>query len=310
VRWPAKIGLTVIGLGIVGAGAGWVLSAPQRVPPETVAALGEGDAEAGRRIFFAAGCSSCHAKPGSEGDALLDLPGGVKLATDFGTFVAPNISQHPTDGIGNWSAEDLANAMMKGVTPEGTHLYPAFPYTSYARMQPGDIGDLYAFLKTTPVVAGKAPPNEIGFPFSIRRGMGLWKQVNLSGEPVVALAPDASEQVRLGQYLVEGPGHCGECHTPRDITGGSVKAQWLAGSVAAEGDGNVPNITPEGSTAEWSQAYLVNYFETGFTPDFDSVGGSMVEVQKNLAQLRPEDREAIAAYLKAIPGRPNGYPAR
>lgn len=310
MRWPAKIGLTVVGLGIVAAGAAWFLSAPQRVSAQILAALDAGDAQAGRRIFFAAGCASCHAKPGSEGDALMELPGGVKLATEFGTFVAPNISQHPTDGIGNWTVEDLANAMMKGVTPDGTHLYPAFPYTSYARMEPGDIADLYAFLKTTPAVAGAAPPNEVRFPFNIRRGLGLWKQLNLSAEPVIALRDEASEQVRLGQYLVEGPGHCGECHTPRDLTGGSIKTEWLAGSVAAEGEGSVPNITPDGAVGDWSQSDLVNYFETGFTPDYDSVGGSMVEVQKNLAQLRPEDREAIAAYLKAIPGRPNGYPAR
>lgn len=310
MRRPAKIGLTLVGLGVLAAATGWFLSAPQRVSAQTLAALGTGDVEAGRRIFFAAGCASCHAKPGSEGDALLELPGGVRLATDFGTFVAPNISQHPTDGIGTWSAEDLANAMMKGVTPDGTHLYPAFPYTSYTRMNPRDIGDLYAFLKTTPAVAGKAPHSEVGFPFNIRRGLGLWKQLNLSEEPAITLGADASAQVRLGQYLVEGPGHCGECHTPRDVTGGSIKSQWLAGAVAAEGEGKIPNITPQGAVADWSQDDLATYFETGFTPDFDSVGGPMVEVQKNLARLRPEDREAIAAYLKAIPGKPNGYSAR
>lgn len=306
----AKVGWAIAGLVVIAAGAGWLLSAPQRVSADVVAALGAGNAEAGRRIFFAAGCASCHARPGSQGEALLELPGGVKLATAFGTFVAPNISQHPTDGIGNWSAEDLANAMLKGVTPDGTHLYPAFPYTSYARMRPSDVGDLYAFLKTTPAVSGQAEQNDVAFPFNLRRGLGLWKQLNLRDEPVVALPTDAPEPVRLGRYLVEGPGHCGECHTPRDPSGGTATKQWLAGAVAAEGEGNIPNITPEGSTADWSEADLVTYFETGFTPDFDSVGGPMVEVQKNLAQLRPEDREAIAAYLKAIPGHSNGYPAR
>jgi len=310
MHWPAKIGLTVLGLGIVAAGTGWFLSAPDFVSNETVAALGSGDAEKGRRIFIAGGCASCHARSGAQGEAQFELPGGVRLATAFGTFVAPNISQHPTNGIGNWSAEDLANAMLKGVTPDGTHLYPAFPYPSYARMEPADIGDLYAFLKTTPAVAGTAPINEISFPFTVRRGLGLWKQLNLSAEPVVDLAADASDQVRLGQYLVEGPGHCGECHTPRDPTGGSVQSHWLAGAVAAEGEGVIPNITLDGAVGDWSEADLVTYFETGFTPDFDTVGGSMVEVQHNLAQLRPEDREAIAAYLKAIPGQPNGYPAR
>ncbi|HEV7417151.1 MAG TPA: cytochrome c [Tianweitania sediminis] len=309
MRTTAKLGWAAVGLVAVAAGAGWFLTAPQRVSSDVVAALGPGDAEAGRRIFFAGGCASCHAAPGSEGEALLELPGGVSLVSAFGTFVAPNISQHPTDGIGNWSSEDLANAMLNGVAPDGSHLYPAFPYPSYTRMAPSDIGDLYAFLKTTPQVAGGAAPNEVGFPFSVRRGLGLWKAVNLDSEPVVALAPDASEQVQLGRYLVEGPGHCGECHTPRDSTGGLERSQWLAGGIAAEGEGIIPNITPDGSIGDWSQADLVTYFETGFTPDFDVVGGPMAEVQKNLAQLRPEDREAIAAYLKAIPGKPNGYPA-
>ena len=311
MRWPARTGLILCGLGGLAAGAAWFLSAPEPISSQTIAALTEGDAEAGRRVFFAGGCASCHAKPGSEGNARFELPGGVRLATEFGTFVAPNISQHPDEGIGNWSVEDLANAMMKGVTPDGTHLYPAFPYTSYTHMQPKDVSDLYAFLKTTPAIAGTAPENELSFPFNIRRGIGLWKRINMRAEPaVVQLEGDAPEDVRLGQYLVEGPGHCGECHTPRNAIGGLDRSQWLAGAIAAEGEGIVPNITPQGPTGEWSKEDLVAYFETGFTPDFDSVGGSMVEVQKNLAELRPEDREAIAAYLKAIDGKPNGFPDR
>ena len=115
----------------------------------------------------------------------------------------------------------------------------------------------------------------------------------------------------LGRYLVEGPGHCGECHTPRDFTGGTKKGQWLAGAPAAEGSGIVPNITSgEGGIGEWSETDIAYYLETGFTPDFDSVGGAMVDVQKNIAQLAPTDRAAIAAYLKAVPPHPNGYPAK
>lgn len=299
--WVAKTGWTVLGLAVVAAGTGWFLSAPQRLPEDKIAALGPGNAEEGRRIFFAAGCSSCHAAEGAEGDARLELGGGRRFVTQFGTFVAPNISQDQQAGIGNWSAEDLANAMMRGVTPDGTNLYPAFPYTSYARMDPADIGNLYAFLKTTPAIAQAAPANEVSFPFNIRRGLGLWKRLYLSDAPVVALPANASDPVKLGQYLVEGPGHCGECHTPRNVIGGPERSQWLAGAAAAEGEGRVPNITPEGAIKDWSEADLTNYFETGFTPDFDSVGGTMVDVQKNLAELRPEDRAAISAYLKAIP---------
>ncbi|MER8663798.1 cytochrome c [Mesorhizobium sp. M1148] len=308
--WKKFVGVA-LALGVVGAGAGWLLSAPVKLDTGTLAQLGPGDAARGKRIFNAGGCTSCHAKSGSQGDARLQLVGGLELKTPFGTFVPPNISQDPKDGIGAWTVEDLANAMLKGVSPSGEHLYPGFPYASYARMKPADIADLYAFLKTLPAVAGKAPDNSLSFPFNIRRGLGLWKRLYLSKEPVIAFADGTPDPVLAGRYLVEGPGHCGECHTPRDVTGGIRKSQWLAGAAAAEGSGIVPNITSgEGGLGDWSEADIANYLETGFTPDFDSVGGAMVDVQRNMAELPPGDRAAIAAYLKAVPPHPNGYPVR
>ena len=306
-----KLALLIVFLAILGGLFFWWLTSPSHLAPGEIASFPDGDAVAGERIFHAGGCASCHAVPKSEGDKRFELPGGVELATPFGTFVAPNISQHETDGIGSWSLSDFANAMLKGTSPDGDHYYPAFPYTSYARMSGKDIADLYAFLKTTPSIAGTAPGHKLGFPFNIRRGLGLWKLVNLSGEPVIALPGDASEQARMGRYLVEGPGHCGECHSPRDIGGAILKDQWLAGAVAAEGEGIVPNITSgDGGVGDWSEADIAYYLETGFTPSFDSVGGAMVEVQRNMAALPAEDRAAIAAYLKAIPAKPNGYPAK
>lgn len=305
-----KLAIGVVILAGAAAAAGWVLSAPQRLDEATLAQIGAGDAARGERIFWAGGCTSCHAKPGSEGDARLQLVGGVELKTPFGVFVAPNISQDPTDGIGGWTSADLANAMLKGVSPGGSHFYPAFPYASYARMKPSDVGDLYAYLKTLPAVPGKAADHKLGFPFNIRRGLGLWKLLYLSDQPVVAFPEGTPENVLAGRYLVEGPGHCGECHTPRDFIGGPKTGAWLAGAVAAEGRGKVPNITGgEGGIGGWSEGEIAYFLETGFTPDFDSVGGSMTEVQKNMAKLAPEDRAAIAAYLKAIPVHPNGYPA-
>jgi mono/diheme cytochrome c family protein len=306
-----KLAGAVIVLGGVGAAAAWLLSAPSRLDAETIASLGAGDPVKGERIFWVGGCTSCHARPKSEGPARLELAGGLELKTQFGTFVAPNISSHPQDGIGGWSMENFANAMMRGVSPNGRHYYPAFPYSSYTRMRPGDVADLYAFMKTLPAVEGKTPGHRLGFPFNIRRGIGLWKRLYLSSGPVVALSGDASESARAGQYLVEGPGHCGECHTPRLFTGGLKKDQWLAGAVAAEGDGIVPNVTGgEGGIGEWSAGDIASFLETGFTPDFDTVGGAMVAVQKNMAELPAADREAIAAYLKAVPPHPNCYPAR
>lgn len=311
MAWLKKLVGAAIILGGVGAAGGWLLSAPVKLDAAALAQLGPGDATKGKRIFYAGGCTSCHAKPGSQGDARLQLVGGLQLKTPFGTFVPPNISQNPKDGIGAWSVDDLANAMLKGVSPSGQHFYPAFPYASYARMKPSDIADLYAFLKTLPAVAGKAPDNSLAFPFSIRRGVGLWKRLYLSDQPVVALADGAPDPVASGRYLVEGPGHCGECHTPRDFAGGTKKGEWLAGAVAAEGSGVVPNITSgKGGIASWSEADIANYLETGFTPNFDSVGGAMVDVQRNMAELTAGDRAAIAAYLKAVPPHPNGYPAR
>ncbi|MBX3597028.1 MAG: c-type cytochrome [Rhizobiaceae bacterium] len=303
-----KLGLSVLLAGLAGAAAFWFLTEPKRLEPETVALLANGDAARGERMFWAAGCASCHARPKAEGDARLELAGGMELKTPFGTFVPPNISSDPQDGIGSWSAEDFGNAMLRGVSPDGQHFYPAFPYASYIRMDPSDVGDLYAFMKTLPAVQGKAAENQLSFPFNMRRGIGLWKLMFLSPEPAVALPADAPEQVRAGQYLVEGPGHCGECHTPRNVFGGSDKSLWLAGAKAAEGEGNVPNITPgDDGIGSWSASDIVAYLETGFTPDYDSVGGSMVEVQRNMAQLPAADREAIAAYLKAIPAHPKGY---
>ncbi len=200
---------------------------------------------------------------------------------------------------------------MRGVSPDGAHYYPAFPYTSYARMKPEDVADLFAFMKTLPPVAGRTEGHSLGFPYSIRRGIGLWKRLYLRDTPVIALPEGTPAPVLAGRYLVEGPGHCGECHTPRYFTGGAKKDQWLAGATAAEGKGVVPNITGgEGGIGSWSEADIVNFLETGFTPDFDSVGGAMAAVQRNMAMLSAEDRQAIAAYLKAVPPHPNGYPAK
>ncbi|MBE7183619.1 MAG: c-type cytochrome [Methylobacterium mesophilicum] len=310
MRLIAKLGLGALLLVGAGAAGGWALTAPRTLSEAELAGISSGDPAKGQRIFNAGGCASCHAAPGSDGEARLRLAGGVKLATEFGTFVAPNISPDPKDGIGSWALQDFANAVLKGVSPQGEHYYPAFPYTSYARMRPQDVADLYAYLRTLPAVQGKAAPNEVSFPFNLRRGLGLWKLLYLSPAPVIAEAESAGGAIAAGRYLVEGPGHCGECHTPRNAIGGPKKDQWLAGAAAAEGQGNVPNITGgEGGIGDWSADDIANLLETGFTPEFDSVGGSMADVIKNTSQLTAEDRAAMAAYLKAIPPHPNGYTA-
>lgn len=262
------------------------------------------DPEAGERIFWAGGCASCHASPvdgkRAKGDDKLLLGGGLELETDYGVFRVPNISSHPDDGIGAWSRVEFVNAMQRGVAPDGRHYYPSFPYTSYARMPVEDVMDLQAFLDTLPPVEGRIEPHSLGFPWSIRRGLGAWKRRYLDTDPIT-LPPSATLEER-GRLLVEGAGHCGECHTPRDRFGGLLGERWLAGAPNPEGKGRIPNITPGGKNiAEWSAADIAYYLETGFTPEFDTVGGSMVSVQENMSKLSNQDREAIAAYLKTLP---------
>jgi mono/diheme cytochrome c family protein len=290
-------------LAAIGAGGGLWLTAPQPLPDAHWQALAAPDLGNGERMFNAGGCVSCHAAPGAEGDAKRVLSGGLALKSPFGTFHVPNISPDPKAGIGEWTLAEFGNAMKRGVGRNGEHLYPSFPYGSYARMKDQDIADLYGFMKTLPVSNNIAAPHELGFPFNIRLAVGGWKLLYFNDAPRVELA-GADPLVLAGQYLVEGPGHCGECHTPRNALGGFKAGKWLAGGPNPEGEGRIPDITPGSKTmGAWSTDEIAAYLETGFTPDYDSVGGSMVDVQQNMARLKAEDRAAIAAYLKAVPVR-------
>ncbi|KIQ01879.1 diacylglycerol kinase [Agrobacterium tumefaciens] len=299
--WAKLAGGAVVA-GAVGFGIFMGVTAPERQAPSHWANLGEPNLANGETLFWAGGCASCHAAPDATGDALKTLAGGQALPSPFGTFHMPNISPDQQHGIGAWTLAQFGDAMTRGVGKDGEHLYPSFPYNSYARMTPQDINDLFAYLKTLPASTNDAPGHDLPFPFNIRLVLGGWKFLYFDkGEPRVEIA-NANAQVVRGQYLVEGPGHCGECHTPRDALGGFMKGQWLAGGPNPEGEGRIPDIRPESQTiGSWSEADIANYLETGFTPDFDSAGGSMVKVQQNMARLPAEDRQAIAAYLKALP---------
>jgi mono/diheme cytochrome c family protein len=304
-----KLVLAAIALGVIGGVVFWVLTEPRRLDPQLVATAGDGDPVKGELVFWQAGCAACHAAPGAKDAERLQLAGGLVLKSPFGNFHAPNISMDLDDGIGAWGFIDFANAVQRGVSPDGEHYYPAFPYTSYARMQLSDVADLWAFFKTLPEVKGKAPGHELPFPFNIRRTLGGWKLLFFRQGQAVELA-DASDAVKRGQYLVEGPGHCGECHTPRNLLGGSKFGQWLAGGANPEGKGNIPNITGgEGGISEWSEKEITSALADGITPGFDSLGSSMAQVVLNWAHTPESDRAAVAAYLKAIPQHPNGYPA-
>ncbi len=282
----------------------WVSSAPKTISETVKQAIAKpGNPVIGEQVFWAGGCASCHSKKDAKDNEKLKLGGGHSLVTPVGIFNMPNISPDKESGIGAWSVEDFANAMLYGTSPNGTHYYPSFPYTSYSKMTYEDVKHLWAYLQTLESVQTKNISHEISFPFNISRGMGLWKIAFMDTGIIV---PVGNKDIKLqrGQELVEGLAHCGECHTPRLAFGygGLDKSKWLAGGPAPEGKGNIPNITPHATgIGSWSEEDIVYYLESGFTPDYDSVGGSMVDVQQNMAKLPKSDLEAIAAYLKMIP---------
>lgn len=281
---------------LAAAGVYWWLSAPVGAAAGTAPARVP-DLANGQVMFNAGGCASCHAVP--DQPDRLRLGGGVAIKSPFGTFYAPNISSDPTDGIGKWSEAEFVNAVMHGVSPDGQHYFPAFPYTSYQHARREDVLDLFAYLKTLPAVAGKVRDHDVRFPFNIRRNVGIWKFLFLDGKPFVADSAK-SPQWNRGAYLVNSFGHCAECHSPRNGLGGITAAQRFAGGPSPEGEGWVPNITQKG-LGEWSAKDIAYFLKTGELPDGDSVGGAMTRVIKNTSQLPDDDLAAMADYLKSLP---------
>jgi mono/diheme cytochrome c family protein len=293
----------LVGVFLLFIAAGLYFTRPERIDPAAIPDRTP-DLANGERMFWAGGCASCHAAPGASGAAKLVLAGGVELSTPFGLFRVPNISPSPERGIGGWSVADFLNAMTKGTSPEGLHYYPAFPYGSYRNMTAEDLIDMKGYLDTLPASDNVVADHALDFPFSWRSALGVWKLLFLDTTPLPAPA-DAGHAAARGAYLVAGPGHCAECHTPRNALGGLDTSRWMAGGPNPDGEGTIPNITPSpDGIGSWSAADIAYYLESGFTPDFDSVGGSMTAVQENWARLPAEDREAIAAYLKTLPPHP------
>lgn len=296
------MGLVLGALGLAGFGAFLWLSAPRPLTEADLPAGHRPDLENGRRIFLLAGCGGCHAAPDSKDRTR--LPGGRELKTPFGIFRVPNVSPDPESGIGRFGRLDFVNAVLRGIAPDGSHYYPAFPYLSYQRMRVTDVLDLKAYMDTLPRVSSPKVEHDLPLPLRLRRGIGLWKRLYVDGRPFTP-DPAASPKVNRGAYLVTGPGHCGECHTPRDLFGGLDMERFLAGAPAPEGEGVVPNLTPDPSgLGAWSEADIAYALESGFTPEYDAIGGTMAEIIDALAQIPKEDREAIAAYLKSIPPIP------
>jgi mono/diheme cytochrome c family protein len=293
-----KLALGLAILGVAGGLIFWLLTKPQVVQAGALSARTP-DLANGATMFHAGGCAECHATPGV--DDKTRLGGGLALHSPFGIFNVPNISPDSKHGIGAWTEAQFLNAVLRGTSPSGEHLYPSFPYGSDAHMRIDDVRDLFAYMRTLPPVESDVPDHALRFPFNIRRGVGLWKLLFFHDQPFTP-DPSRSEAWNRGAYLVNGPAHCAECHSPRNFLGGIVESQRFAGGPNPEGRGWIPNITPKG-IGDWSDKDIAYMLETGQSPDGDSLGSSMAAVVRNTAQLSADDRMAIATYVKSLPPR-------
>ena len=258
----------------------------------------------GEYMVWAAGCTSCHTDRKNGGAS---FAGGLALKTPFGTYYSPNITPDPETGIGDWTDADFLAALKHGRSPEGSHYFPVFPYTTYTRMHDRDALDIKAYLFSLPPVSHTNRPHDVSPPFSWRWTMAVWKWLFFTpGE--WQDDPERDAEWNRGGYLVEAAAHCGECHTPRNAMGALDAGKSMAGTVDGPDGELVPNITPHPETGigSWSQGDIASLLRDGMKPDFDNVQGSMGEaIRDGLGKLTEDDLNAIAAYIKALPAIDN-----
>ena len=294
-RWIGGVGSSVVLLGLIGF---WAVTTPHIIPPS---ALGPhvANPDNGRTLFLAGDCSACHSVPRQPDPNRLG--GGLALVSKFGTFYAPNISSDGSDGVGGWSEAQFVTAMKMGVAPNGEHLYPIFPYTSFQHMTTDDLRDLFAYIKTLPAVSGRAPEPRLSFPYNIRRLMGGWKLLFLDGK-TFAPDPKQSAQWNRGAYLVNGPAHCAECHSPRTAFGAIVADKRFSGTPNNYGVLGFPNIT-QAHLSDWTDDAIAEMLRSGFTPDGDRVGGPMTEVvvQHVAPQAMTTARRSASTSSRCLP---------
>lgn len=250
----------------------------------------------GRYIAVAGDCVACHTAPGSE----KPFAGGYGLQTPFGTIVASNITSDKGTGIGNWTEEQFARALRRGVGRSGEHLYPAMPYTSYAKMSDDDVHNLWTYMKTVPAVTNKVDSNTLPFPYNVRLLMIGWNLLFFHDGPLKPAA-DRSAQWARGQYLVEALEHCAACHTPKNALGGDSSQAFQGASLQGWWAPEITNSKTSG-IGDWSEQQIVDYLKTGGN-HMAVAAGPMAEAVTNSTQHLTDDNLAsIAVYLKSING--------
>jgi len=260
--------------------------------------------EKGHYLATVGDCAACHTLPGSGHD----FAGGRSIETPFGNLIAPNITPDPVTGIGAWTDDEFVNALAKGTGRNGSHLFPAMPYTYYTKLTRDDALAIRAYLNTVPAVQNATQADQLPFPFNIRAAMTVWDAMFFKPGEFTAVAGKTDEWNR-GAYLVEGPAHCGMCHTPKNFLGGDKTSEALQG-YALQG-WIAPNITNDArrGLGSWSVDDIVAYLKTGHNATGFATGPMSETLNLSTSRLTDADLKAIAVYLKDQPGQSESPPA-
>ncbi|WP_084104193.1 c-type cytochrome [Pandoraea sputorum] len=299
-RWLAGGGIGGLIGGVVGLACA-VLPGPVAIAPISAVdntLWSTATLERGRQIALAGDCAVCHTARGGATNA-----GGLGLETPFGIVYSTNLTPDPETGIGRWSYAAFARAMREGISRDGSHLYPAFPYTSFAKMSESDMLALYAYLMSQPAVANTPPKTELPFVLNQRRLVAGW---NWMFHDAAEYRPDPSQSTlwNRGRYLVDGAGHCSACHTPRNWLGAERDKLYLRGG-EAEGWRAPPLVGTSDAPVPWTEVALFDYLRTGFSPEHGVAAGPMAPVVSGLAALPETDVRAIAHYIASLAPQPD-----
>jgi mono/diheme cytochrome c family protein len=264
------------------------------VPAGSIWAIG--DAKRGEYLGAIANCVSCHT---AEAKDSAPYAGGRAIKSPFGTFYGPNITRHDTHGIGKWNESDFFRAMRFGKRPDGTAYFPAFPFSSYTMVTDSDLTDLWAYLRTIPPSNVPSREHDLGFLFSWRFPLRLWKWLFFTPGAFISDLKQ-TPQINRGAYLVRALGHCSECHTPRNLLGVPKQSRYMAGGKGPDGK-KVSNLTPAG-LKKWSDKDLKEFMVTGLYPDGDVVNETMgIVIRNSTSKLLSVDLDAMIAYLRTLP---------
>lgn len=297
--------IAIAAIGVVGAGAALFYAwqpALAPITPPAAAGFDRALVRKGAELALLGDCQTCHTAPGGRVFA-----GSLAMPTPFGTIYSTNITPDPETGIGQWSEAAFARAMREGVDRNGRHLYPAFPYDHFTLVSDDDIRALYAFFMSREPVKATAPPNALPFPINVRLVLAGWKLLFLR-QGRVELDPSHDDRWNRGKYLVEGLGHCGACHTPRNLMGAEEKSRAFEGG-EAEGWRAYALGAASQSPVPWNEAALAQYLSAGFHPLHGVARGPMAPVVANLAQVQTQDVAAIAHYIASL-SKPEDAEAR